>query len=183
MPLVYGKTKHSATSDILNELRFILKKNETYKIANVFYEFWENRFPAINNLMTLVNEVGWFASYFNKPVRYQNHYLTTIQDYMVKNNIHLYVYDWKRKKRKKITLIVPTETRDRAKTLRSAQPTAVWGPQKCDASDGDTTENPKRVSVPVPVPPIVPCSPSLAPLSSPPPSIFGLCASCRASIL
>lgn len=61
MPIVYGKTKHSARADILKALDFTLGKGDAYKLADALYRFWGERFPAINNLMTLVNEVGWMT--------------------------------------------------------------------------------------------------------------------------
>lgn len=77
------------------------------------------RYPAINNLMTLVNEVGWFTSFLNKPVRYQSHYLTTVQDYIRSDNVTTTIYNRALKKKHKITLAVPTKKKeDRAKARR-----------------------------------------------------------------
>lgn len=61
MPLVYGKTQVSSITDIQQALDFSLSRGDAYKVAAGLYKYWENRFPAIHNLMTLVNEVGWFA--------------------------------------------------------------------------------------------------------------------------
>lgn len=80
MPQVYGKTRHSAREDILKALHFALSQGEAYKVADALYRFWEERYPGIDNLMTLVNEVGWFSGFFNKPFWYQSEYITTIQD-------------------------------------------------------------------------------------------------------
>lgn len=55
MPLVYGKTRHSAMSDIWKELDLTL--GEGFKLAEALYSLWRERFPAINNSMMLVNEV------------------------------------------------------------------------------------------------------------------------------
>ena len=67
MPLVYGKTQFSYITDIQQALDFSLSRGDADKVAVGLYQFWENRFPAIHNLMKLVNEVGWFAAYFNRP--------------------------------------------------------------------------------------------------------------------
>lgn len=69
--MTLGKTQHSAASDIHSSLSSILKKNESFKIAGIFYQFWDQKFPSINMLMTLVNEVGWFAATLNRPVSYR----------------------------------------------------------------------------------------------------------------
>lgn len=41
MPLVYGKTRHSAREDILKALHFALSQGEAYKVADALYRFWE----------------------------------------------------------------------------------------------------------------------------------------------
>jgi hypothetical protein len=97
-----------------NMLKFIKDK-----IAEIFYSFWNARFPSIDNLMTLVNEVGWFTSYLNKPLQYRSDLLITTQDYTIwKNNRYMFS-DRKHKKRKQISLTVPTTNRDRMKTKRA----------------------------------------------------------------
>lgn len=69
--------------------------------------------------MTLVNEVGWFTSFLNKPVRYQSHYLTTVHDYIRSDNVTTTIYNRALKKKHKITLAVPTKKKeDRAKARR-----------------------------------------------------------------
>lgn len=65
--------------------------------------------------MFLVYEVGWIAALGGKPGRYRNKLVTTIQDYMTTQSIHVFLYDRKKKKRHKITLTVPTTDRDRSK--------------------------------------------------------------------
>lgn len=74
MPLVYGQTRHSAQSDILKALYFTLGKGDAYKVADALYRFREERYPAIDNLMTLVNEVGCFAGYLKRPIRYHSEF-------------------------------------------------------------------------------------------------------------
>lgn len=60
-PWVYGKTKHSATTDILKALDFTLSKGDGYKLAEAFYIYRERKFPTINQIMKIVNEVGWIT--------------------------------------------------------------------------------------------------------------------------
>lgn len=51
MPLVYGKTQHSAAADIQASLASILQSNESSKLASIFYNYWDKRFPKINLFM------------------------------------------------------------------------------------------------------------------------------------
>lgn len=53
-------------------------------MADALSKVWEDGFPSFKNLMTLVNEVGWFAGLFNRPpIRcYHSHYFITVQDYV-----------------------------------------------------------------------------------------------------
>lgn len=57
-PWVYGKTKHSATTDILKALYFT---GDGYKLAEALYIYRERKFPSINQIMKIVNEVGWIT--------------------------------------------------------------------------------------------------------------------------
>jgi DNA-directed RNA polymerase len=119
MPIVYGKTQHAAAADIYSELSFCLKKNECYKVAAYLFQIWHATNPAIVGLMNLFNQIGWFASYLDHPVRYESHYLETIKDYTVHKAIHVWLYDRKIKKRYQITLSVPTSQRNKTKSMRA----------------------------------------------------------------
>lgn len=98
MPLVYGKTKYSARTDILKALDFTLTKGDAYKLADAMYRFWAERFPARNMLMELVNEVGWLCGFLNKPVKYHGEHITTIQDYVKCESFTTSVYNTTLKK-------------------------------------------------------------------------------------
>ncbi|KAF3331777.1 DNA-dependent RNA polymerase [Carex littledalei] len=98
MPIVYGKTQHAAAADIYAELSFCLKKNECFKVAAFYFQIWEGFHPTIAGLMRLFNQIGWFASYFDRPVRFESYFLETIQDYKVNKSIHVKLYDRKKKK-------------------------------------------------------------------------------------
>lgn len=119
MPVVYGKTLFSSISDIEQELEYMLSRADTAKVAAALYKYWEIWFPAIHNLITLVNEVGGFAYYFNRPVRFHSNYFTTVQDYVKTDNITTYIENRVLKKRHPITLAVPTAKRDRTKARRA----------------------------------------------------------------
>lgn len=82
MPLVYGKTQFSARSDILKEQGYTLTKGYVDKFTYAMYRFWASKSPAINNLMSLVNGLGWLCGFLEKPVLYHGEHITTIQDYM-----------------------------------------------------------------------------------------------------
>lgn len=69
--------------------------------------------------MSLFNEVGWFAGFFNRPILYHSEYLTTVQDYVKREKVTTSVYNRTRRKRHSITIAVPTNKRDSAKSLRA----------------------------------------------------------------
>jgi hypothetical protein len=121
MPLVYNKTPHSASKDIQSILSSRIRQpNESFKIASVFYRFWDAKFPSINMLITLVNEVFFFLlPWINQCLIRTNYLLTTLQETMVNKSIHVWLYDRKKKKGHQISLTLPTTTRDRMKTRRA----------------------------------------------------------------
>ena len=51
MPLVYGKTQHSAAADIQASLASRLQSNESSKLASILIHYGDKRFPKINLLM------------------------------------------------------------------------------------------------------------------------------------
>lgn len=72
--------------------------------------------------MRLFNLIGWFCSASMSPVHYGIPYFTTVQDYMRSNKEEISVYDKVQKKRRRVTLRVPTSIRD---TRKSAVATCV----------------------------------------------------------
>lgn len=68
-------------------------------------------------LIQLIRHTSWLASVGDAPVYYIVDYYCTIQDYIHFEPIKLSVYDRLHKKRHQITLRVPTEHRNRIKTL------------------------------------------------------------------
>jgi hypothetical protein len=108
MPFVYGKSLHSSALDIKESLSLIIKSNESLKIAKALIPFWMKMFPSIYNWMSFINEIGWLAASVNQPVIYRNRFMTTIQDYMVKKERYVWLYDRLKQKRRKMTLTLPT---------------------------------------------------------------------------
>ena len=116
MPLIYGKTVITMARDIREDYGSLLSYKDYYIIAQLCHEFWIRKYPDIANLMKLINLVGWLCSSLDKPVFYSTPYFTTVQDYMHSGNAHYYVYDRASKKRRRVTLRVPTLNRDKRKT-------------------------------------------------------------------
>lgn len=119
MPLVYGKTEYSAKTDVFNLLDRTLTKQDANKLTKAMYQFWELKYPAIKNLMSLVNTVGWFRAKMDKPVRYQGEHITTIQDSIKFQTVTASIYNRELHKVHKISMEIPTNKRDSAKTKRS----------------------------------------------------------------
>lgn len=116
MPLIYGKTIRAMANDIRGAFGSLLSYKDYYSIADLSYEFWTKKYPDISNLMKLINLIGWFCSSLGKPVYYSTPYLTTVQDYMRSEKADIWVYDRANKKRRRVTLRVPTQNRDKRKT-------------------------------------------------------------------
>lgn len=124
MPLIYGKTIISMSNDIYNHYSTIIGKKECMMLASHIYDFFKKLFPNIINLMNIVRDVGWISAASDKPVFYSVPVLTTVQDYMKFKNVNIWVYDCSkkkndRKKKRQVTLRIPTEDRDRRKTHTS----------------------------------------------------------------
>jgi len=119
MPLIYGKTIISMSNDIFNHYSTLLDKKESTKLATHIYEYFQIQFPHIINLMDLVRDIGWISAASDKPVFYSIPLLTSVQDYMRLKNVNIWVYDRIQKKKRQVTLRIPTEVRDRRKTHTS----------------------------------------------------------------
>lgn len=116
MPLIYGKTVITMASDIREVYGSLLSIKDYYHIAQLCHEFWRKKYPDIANFMKLINLIGWFCSVLEKPVLYSIPYFTTVQDYRRSNKADIWVYDRVCKKRRRVTLRVPTLDRDKRKT-------------------------------------------------------------------
>lgn len=111
--MIYGKTIISMSNDIHNHFSKLLGKKECTSLAIRINKFFE----GIINLMNLIRNVGWFSAALKKPVFYSIPLLTSVQDYMKTKPINIWIYDRIHKKRRKVTLRIATEDRDRRKTL------------------------------------------------------------------
>lgn len=116
MPLVYGKTVISMAKDIRDVSGSLLSYKDCYGIGVLCHEFWSNKYPDIANFIKLISLIGWFCSVLDKPVLYSIPYFTTVQDYMCSEGANIWIYDRVSKKRRRVTLRVPTSDRDRRKT-------------------------------------------------------------------
>lgn len=116
MPLVYGKTVISMAKDIRDVSGLSLNNKDSYEIGVLCHEFWSNKYPDIANLIKLISLIGWFCSALDKPVLYSIPYFTTAQDYMCSEGANIWIYDRVSKRRRRVTLRVPTSVRDRRKT-------------------------------------------------------------------
>lgn len=116
MPLIYGKTVISMSNDIYNNYSTLLGKKECFLLATHINNYFRSSFPGIVNLMELISNVGWVSAALSKPVFYSIPLLTSVQDYMIFKNVNIWIYDRIQKKRRQVTLRIPTEARDRRKT-------------------------------------------------------------------
>lgn len=119
MPIIYGKTLISTAEDVKKELSKFITKKESIIIAKVIYEYWTRKCPKINCLMRLIKNIGWFASKLDRPILYDMQYLLTVQDYHKIKTEYIWVYDSVLRKKRKISLRLPTEDRNSRKTETS----------------------------------------------------------------
>lgn len=120
MPLIYGKTVISMGNDIRMTYNELLSQKDCYKLAKLCNDFWCKKYPDIENFIKLISTISWFCSVMDTPVIYSIPFFTTIQDYMKFEKEVLTVYERFTKKRRRVTLQVPTTKRDKRKTQSSA---------------------------------------------------------------
>lgn len=117
MPLIYGKSVITMAGDIRECFGSLLNMRESYNIARLCRDFWVEKYPDIVNLMRLINLIGWFCAFSDKPVKYSIPLFTTVQDYMRSEPVQIMVYDRQLNNKRRVTLRVPTHDRDKRKTL------------------------------------------------------------------
>ena len=117
MPLIYGKTVLSTANDIHKALSPFLTKSESNRIATQCFAFWKEKYPEMSILIELISDIGWYASTLDLPVRYSTEYFTTVQDYKCTKPVYIWIYDRLQKKRRRVTMRIPTTMRDRRKTM------------------------------------------------------------------
>lgn len=119
MPLIYGKTLISIEKDIWLTYGQLLSRKDSFHLAKLSKEFWIHKYPDIVNLMKLITIISWLCSAKDRAVVYSIPYFTTKQDYMSYVKEVIIVYERNTKKRRRVTLSVPTMKRDRRKTQSS----------------------------------------------------------------
>jgi DNA-directed RNA polymerase len=120
MPLIYGKTLISMDKDLSLKYGKLLSRKDSYNLAILCNEFWNEKYPDIVNFMKLISIISWFCSVMDKAVAYSIPYFTTKQDSMSFIKEDITVYERATKKRRRVTLSVPTTKRDKRKTQSSA---------------------------------------------------------------
>jgi DNA-directed RNA polymerase len=120
MPMVYGKTTISMGNDIRQQYGDLLSSKDSSNLAKLCANFWSHKYPDIVNFMELISLISRLCSEMDRAVVYSTPYLTTKQDYMSFVKEEIMVYERTTKKRRRVTLKVPTMNRDRRKTKTSA---------------------------------------------------------------
>lgn len=122
MSMIYGKTLHSIAADINTKLS-TLKYEDSLTIAVLCFRFWGKQYSHVENLKTLIRLISSVVASANQPVWLGTKYFDTIQDYirLRSNNIWIQYFDKikKTKSRKKVTMKVFTNKRDRRKTVNN----------------------------------------------------------------
>lgn len=123
MPMIYGKTVMSTAADIYTQLTRYITYKESFEIAKLCFSFWREKYSHMENLITLIRLISWVVATANQPVWLSTKYLYTIQDYIClkSNDIWVHYFDKMKmkKSRKKVTMKVFTNKRDRRKTVIS----------------------------------------------------------------
>lgn len=120
MPLIYGKTLNSMEKDISVQFGELLSRDDSYKLAKHCNDFMKDKYPDIIYFMKLISSVSWFCSALDRAVDYSIPYFTTKQDYMSFAKEEITVYERATKKKRRVTLKIPTMNRDKRKTQAAA---------------------------------------------------------------
>lgn len=116
MPLIYGKTLISINNDIRLAFQGYLSSKECMQLSKYCHFFFENKFPDIVHLMKFISKMAWFCSAVNKPVVYSTDYYLSLQDYLCSTTENIQIYNRLTKKRRRVTLRIPTSKKDKRKT-------------------------------------------------------------------
>lgn len=119
MPIIYGKTIMSTTTDLKEHLSHYITYKDCSVVAKACFKFWNQRCPGMNCLIRLIRHIGWIASAGDRPVFYKVPFFTTVQDYMKMESTKIWVYDRLHKKKRGVTLRIATSKRNRMKTVTS----------------------------------------------------------------
>ncbi|XP_022974959.1 uncharacterized protein LOC111473779 [Cucurbita maxima] len=116
MPIIYGKTVMSTSTDLMVHFSQHLTSKECFNVASVCFKFFKEKYPGMECLIRLIRLIGWVASSRDSAVKYNVSYFTSVQDYMKMESTYIWVYDRLHKKRRRVTLRVSSSKRDRWKT-------------------------------------------------------------------
>lgn len=121
MPMIYGKTLMSTAGDLREQLSQFITNKESFSLASSCFSFWKTKYNNMDCLIRLIQNIGWVVSKTEREVKYQVSYFQTVQDYMKMEPVNIWVYDCQnnKKKRRKVTLRVSSNDRDRRKTVTS----------------------------------------------------------------
>lgn len=119
MPILYGKTLMSTSTDLMGHFSQHLTRKECFLVGKVCFKFFKEKYPGMECLIRLISLIGWVASARGSAVTYNVSYFTTVQDYHKMEPILIWVYDRLHKKKRRVTLRVSSDKRDRRKTETS----------------------------------------------------------------
>lgn len=121
----------STCEDIRGDLKQFVKRSECMKLTNLCFEFWKHQYNHMEAFINLVKTVGWMNSMCDQPVSYSTPVVskldldfdsnikigfTTQQDYRIMESYHILVDDRQSRKKRRVSLRLPTKRRDRRKT-------------------------------------------------------------------
>ncbi|KAF9662981.1 hypothetical protein SADUNF_Sadunf18G0110900 [Salix dunnii] len=89
------------------------------------------KYQGMDGLIRLIRNIGWVASSRDSPVLYKVPYFTTVQDYMIKDAINIWVYDRLHKKRRRVTLRVSSSKRDHPESSESELKSLIYLDIRC----------------------------------------------------
>ncbi|KAK4372699.1 hypothetical protein RND71_008083 [Anisodus tanguticus] len=70
IPMIYGKTLMSTSSDIHKTLSQHINFKDSYILASVYFKFWKEKYKSMDSLTSLIRNIGWFATAGGVPVYY-----------------------------------------------------------------------------------------------------------------
>ncbi|XP_051115576.1 probable DNA-directed RNA polymerase [Andrographis paniculata] len=108
MPMVYGKTLKSMEQDISEHYGAYLSRRDSSSLARLVKEFFIYKYPDIDNFLKLIATVGWLCSTMGRAVVYSTPFFSTKQDYMSFDKEKITVTDRKTRKKRTITVNIPT---------------------------------------------------------------------------
>nr|QKQ14700.1 DNA-dependent RNA polymerase [Zygnema circumcarinatum] len=113
MPKVYGKTVYALGDDLQDFFQHkMLSRQESIELAVLIYSFAEERFKRLHIFMRMCKALASLCCDLDRPVFICNEFLSIVQDYRKHEDCHVYVYDYREKQKKRVSLRRSTEQRD-----------------------------------------------------------------------